>query len=110
MISMVSVLNHINHNITEVVVVENCTITVLTTTEEKTPDNEDILVYVDNNVTLQCCCENNTILWTNLSGFVEDTEKSILTFVSVLKNISGMYSCEENSTSNAINITIYCKY
>ena len=107
---MVSVLNHINHNITEVVVIENCIIMVLTTTEKEVLDSEDILVYVGNNVTLECSCENNTILWTKLSGFVEDTEKSILTFVSVLKNISGMYSCEENSTSNGMNITVYCKY
>ena len=107
---MVSILNHINHNITEVVVIENCTVTVLNTTEKEVPDNEDILVYVGNNVTLRCSCENNTILWTNLSGFVDYVNESILTLVSVLKNDSGIYSCEENSTSNGINITIYCKY
>ena len=61
-------------------------------------------------MTLQCSCENNTILWTDLNGFVENTNKSILTLVSVLKNVRGMYSCEENNTSNGIDITIYCKY
>ena len=93
-----------------------CSINLLNTADGNTSsadnkditNNSDILVYVGNNVTLQCICDNNTVQWYYNGTYISS---GILTLVSLKHVDSGVYTCKGQiqDVSHSIDITVYSK-